>query len=479
MRGLAEQVLEVVHVAERVEQSRHLAHREWVVAAEVHRALPRKVRERLLEVAGQLIDLPAQVHVLEEALGETLELGALLGRHRVHELLHLGHRLGHLLEQLVEGLRVPGEEVAVALHEPLEVGLLAPLALLEHLVELGEHVLHALHALRAHVLHAFGHLVEVALHQLLAQLVHELLEALARAVVHPVVLLELLDLAREVGRELVELLAALLGQVVDDLLTPAVTRLQRLVDPSLDALALLIRDLAQLLGDLLVHAAEVVVLEHLAPALAQPLQHVAQAHELFAVAVFHALLHEATQRRVEVAVVQQVVGHLVEQRIGVEVEPALRAVPRRVAKPALVALPPPSLQHRTERTPDVSDPGLRTGFGDLLELGEGLLDALVERGRRLGRPDEQLREEPVLLGLPRLGHVGAATSGSECVAPARDGLLCGADDELERLARLGRDHGALRGPAERTSLVVPLEPGARDRAGRPADPLRLLRLRAP
>ena len=65
--------------------------------------------------------------------------------------------------------------------KPVEVGLLAPLALLEHLVELGEHVLHARHLLGRHVLHALGHLVEVALHQLVAQLVHQLLEPLARA----------------------------------------------------------------------------------------------------------------------------------------------------------------------------------------------------------------------------------------------------------------------------------------------------------
>ena len=79
LRRLAEQVLEVVHVAERVEQPGHLPHRERVVAAERHRTLPRQVRERLLQVARQLVDLPPQVHVLEERLRELLELRALLG----------------------------------------------------------------------------------------------------------------------------------------------------------------------------------------------------------------------------------------------------------------------------------------------------------------------------------------------------------------------------------------------------------------
>ena len=46
-----------------------------------------------------------------------------------------------------------------------------------------------------------------------------------------------------------------------------------------------------------------------------------------------ALLHHPAQRRVEVAVVEQVVAHLVEQRLGVEVEAGLGAVPARVPEP--------------------------------------------------------------------------------------------------------------------------------------------------
>jgi len=79
-------------------------------------------------------------------------MGPLLRRHRVEQRLHLRHRLRHLLEQLVEVAGVPGEEVAVALHEPREVGLFAARSLIEHLVELVQHVLHALHVLGRHVL---------------------------------------------------------------------------------------------------------------------------------------------------------------------------------------------------------------------------------------------------------------------------------------------------------------------------------------
>ena len=86
----------------------------------------------------------------------------------------------------------------------------------------------------------------------------------------------------------------------------------------------------ELLGDLVVDAAEVAVLELLLAALAEPLEHLAHAHELLAVAVLEALLEHPAQRRVEVAVVHQLVGHLVEQGVGVEVEAHLGAVPRRV-----------------------------------------------------------------------------------------------------------------------------------------------------
>ena len=71
------------------------------------------------------------------------------GESEFHMACGGGHALGQLLEQLVEGLRVAGEHVAVLLHELLEarVERLAPLALLEHLVEGVEGVAHARHLL--------------------------------------------------------------------------------------------------------------------------------------------------------------------------------------------------------------------------------------------------------------------------------------------------------------------------------------------
>ena len=90
--------------------------------------------------------------------------------------------------------------------------------------------------------------------------------------------------------------------------------------------------------DLLVDAAEVVAVELLAAALAQPLEHLAQALHVAALAVLEALLHHSPQGGVQVAVVEEVVGHLLEQRVGVEIEPDLRAVPPGVLEPAHLPL---------------------------------------------------------------------------------------------------------------------------------------------
>ena len=130
----------------------------------------------------------------------------------------------------------------------------------------------------------------------------------------------------------------MLGDLVDDLLLALVAAALRVVDAFLDAFAFLIDDVAQPLGDVFVHTTEVVLLEHLAASLLQPLKHVAQAHHVFAVAVAQALLHHSPQRRIRVAVRREIVHHLFEQGVGVEVEAALGAVPRRVLEPSFLAL---------------------------------------------------------------------------------------------------------------------------------------------
>ena len=129
---------------------------------------------------------------------------------------------------------------------------------------------------------------------------------------------------------------------------PLVADWPRLADLAVDLVALGLDDLAQLLGDLVVDAAEVEAVEPLLALAAQPLEQVADALDVLALPVLEPLLQQAAQRRVQVAVVEEVVGDLLEDRVGVEVEADLGAVPAAVAEPrrrhgATVSAPEPAL----------------------------------------------------------------------------------------------------------------------------------------
>ena len=65
-----------------------LAEAQRVLAGEVVAPVPVHRGNWPAQVLAELVDLPAQVHVLEQLVGELLELGPLLGRHRVEHRLH-------------------------------------------------------------------------------------------------------------------------------------------------------------------------------------------------------------------------------------------------------------------------------------------------------------------------------------------------------------------------------------------------------
>src|SRR6185503_11380896 len=85
--------------------------------------------------------------------------------------------------------------------------------------------------------------------------------------------------------------------------------------------------------DLVVHTAEVVSVETVLAFLTELLEQLAQTLQFLAVAIAQALLHHPAEGGIDVAVVQQLVGQLVEGRVGVELEALLRAVPPRVREP--------------------------------------------------------------------------------------------------------------------------------------------------
>ena len=96
--------------------------------------------------------------------------------------------------------------------------------------------------------------------------------------------------------------------------------------------ALLVDDVVELAGDLVVDAAEVVALEALLALLAQLLEQLAQALQPLAVAVRRPSCINRRSAALRSPWYEEIVGDLVEQSVGVEVEPLLGAVPPRVGE---------------------------------------------------------------------------------------------------------------------------------------------------
>ena len=134
--------------------------------------------EHRLQVAGQAVHLPRQVHIAEEVVHVLLQLLTLAVGHGGEHRRGGGHPLGELLQQLVEVLRIAGEEVTELVHELLELGsrLLARLALLHHRVQPVECLPKPVPLLRPHARDGAGCLVEVRLHDLLLQSLGQFLE---------------------------------------------------------------------------------------------------------------------------------------------------------------------------------------------------------------------------------------------------------------------------------------------------------------
>ena len=110
---------------------------------------------------------------------------------------------------------------------------------------------------------------------------------------------------------------------------------------AVDGVALLVDDVVELAGDLVVDAAEVEAVEAVPAGLAQPLEQLAEPGDPLAVGAAQPVVHQPPQRGVDVAVLDQVVGDRAEEVVGVQLEPALRPVPPRVRV---------ALRHRLHRT---------------------------------------------------------------------------------------------------------------------------------
>ena len=106
-----------------------------------------------------------------------------------------------MLHQLLQVLRrIGAKHIAVLLHKTFEVRLFPPDLLVQHVIQVRQHLFEALHVFRRHVSHALCHVAEHIAHRLLLQHLHQLIERLLRLRIKKFVVVQRLDPASEVRR---------------------------------------------------------------------------------------------------------------------------------------------------------------------------------------------------------------------------------------------------------------------------------------
>ena len=120
------------------------------------------------QVVRQLSHLRGQVGIGQRLLHQLGELLALLGAERVHHPLGGGLPTGQRVDQLLDGLRLLREELAVLVHELGERvgGVLVAGVLGQQRVEVGQHVLDLLHRLGVLALQRLLHAGELGVQHL-------------------------------------------------------------------------------------------------------------------------------------------------------------------------------------------------------------------------------------------------------------------------------------------------------------------------
>ncbi|CAB4712892.1 unannotated protein [freshwater metagenome] len=282
---LRELVGEGVEVGEILEDTGAVAEAEALLAVHPLGAAPVLPRSQRLQVAVELRERLHQLGAAEGLRGQRVELRALLGGHRVAHPLGGGGALGERVEQLVDISWALGEEVAVLVHELVELlgGVLTASVGVEERVEVLQHLVDRRAVLVGGALERLLHAGEALVEHLAPKQVLDLLVVLPRLAALPVVRRQLAHGGGGARRQAFELHLAQ-GAV-------AVVHL----DVARQLLALLEQRAVEELADLLEGAVEVVLLQQLPTPLGHPAREVVEARAVLA-ATAQELPHRAIGR---------------------------------------------------------------------------------------------------------------------------------------------------------------------------------------
>ncbi len=200
-------MLQLLERGEIVDRGQPLGQPHRLGAVHLHRFPPSQARGEHPQVGAQPVHLEGEIDIIEQALSQLHQLGALLGRQRGHEPAEGRCPRGQRLQQLIEVSRSLGEELAVTAHEIVELllsGLVPGCPPLEHGVEIGHHVLEPGHLLGVRVAHRLGHAAHVAVQHLPADFLEQLGERLLGLGGGEFVTAQFVDLGRRAVGESIE-----------------------------------------------------------------------------------------------------------------------------------------------------------------------------------------------------------------------------------------------------------------------------------
>ena len=175
---VGERIFQPVHGREPLDLGKGALEAERLVATE-RDAFAQPAGQQEVEVRRQLGEIDEEAVVAQERVHHRFELGPLLGRHRAQERLHRGHPRGQLVDDVVEALGAR-EELAVLGQELADVGVAAPDALPDELVEVANHLPVGGEVLGAHRPDGVRHAGHVLVEHLASELADEVVVALSR-----------------------------------------------------------------------------------------------------------------------------------------------------------------------------------------------------------------------------------------------------------------------------------------------------------